>query len=177
MTSHEPAMTTEESAPTVEPWREEAPDRMGAVASTVCAAHCAIGALLPAAFGALGAGFLMSEKVEWLFTLVAIAFAAVALWLGYRKHRSRVVAVLLAAGIVGMLGARLIEEASGHHHDGGGHAAHAEHHEGHDDHGGDHGHESENGEGHAERASTRTARTLRARWSGCSLAPCSSRAT
>ncbi len=99
-------------------------DRMGAVASSLCAAHCAIGALLPAAFSVFGASFLLNEEVEWLFTGIAITFAAIALWQGWKRHRSPVVALLLGLGITGMLASRFIEEASGHHH--GHHEAHAE---------------------------------------------------
>ena len=36
-------------------------------------------ALLPLAFGALGLSFLAGHEAEWMFTLVAVAFAAVAL--------------------------------------------------------------------------------------------------
>lgn len=122
-------MTAQSPPSTSEPQTRDSVDRVGAVASSLCAAHCAVGALLPAAFSAFGASFLLNEEVEWLFTGIAITFAMFALWQGWKSHRSSVVALLLGLGIVGMLASRFIEEASGHHH--GHHKTHAkesEHH-------------------------------------------------
>ena len=111
-------------------------DRFGAVASSLCAVHCAICAVLPAAFGALGLSVLLSHEAEWAFTLIAIAFAGGALVVGWRVHRSRTVAVLLSLGIVGLLASRFIEMGSDHHG----------HHEG------DHHATAESGEAHSEEA-------------------------
>ena len=81
-------------------------DRFGAVASNLGAGHCAVCALLPTAFGALGLGLLLSHETECVFTLVAVVFAAGALLLGWRRHPSVLVAGLLAPGIVGLLASR-----------------------------------------------------------------------
>ena len=116
-------------------------DRFGAVASSLCAAHCALCALLPAAFSALGLGFLMGHEAEWVFTLIAVVLGLCALVLGWRQHRSFRVAGLLAIGIVGLLASRGLEMGSEHHghhdevhhakvEDGSSHANEAEdHHE------------------------------------------------
>ena len=101
-------------------------DRFGAVASSLCAAHCALCALLPAAFGALGLGFLLGHEAEWLFTLVAVGFAAGALFLGWRQHHSLPIAGLLAIGILGLFASRGLEMSSGHHGDHGHHHGHHE---------------------------------------------------
>lgn len=90
-------------------------DRLGAITSGLCAAHCAVCALLPVAFGALGFGFLLGHEAEWMFTLVAVTFAGSALYLGWRRHRSGVVAGLLTLGIVGLLASRGLEMGSAHH--------------------------------------------------------------
>ncbi len=92
-------------------------DRLGAMASGLCAVHCALCALLPAVFGVLGVGFLLGHEAEWVFTLVAVAFATGALVLGWRRHRSFWVVGLLAMGIVGLLVSRGLEMGSGHHHE------------------------------------------------------------
>ncbi|MEO1269068.1 MAG: MerC domain-containing protein, partial [Myxococcota bacterium] len=97
-------------------------DRFGAFASSLCAVHCAVSALIPAAFGALGLGFLLGHEAEWVLTLVAIAFALGTLALGWRRHRSVGVALLLVLGVVGLLVSRGLEMGSEHHH---GEAAHA----------------------------------------------------
>lgn len=93
-------------------------DRVGAVASSLCAVHCAVCALLPAAFGALGMGVLLGHEVEWVFTLIAVVFAAGALISGWRRHRSVRVAGLLALGIAGLLASRGLEMGAAHpeHH-------------------------------------------------------------
>ena len=129
-------------------------DRFGAVASSLCAIHCAICALLPAVFAALGVGFLLSHEAEWLLTLIAVLFGGVALNLAWRTHRSRRVAGLLLVGIIGLLASRGLEMGADHddHHGDESHAHaeaasdhHAEAEEGVAD--DDHGHAAE-GEGH-----------------------------
>ena len=95
-------------------------DQMGAVASSVCALHCALCALLPVALSAVGLGVLISHEAEWAFTVVAIVFALGAMVLGWRQHGSVPVVGLLALGIVGLLASRGLEMMSEHddHHDG-----------------------------------------------------------
>ena len=115
----------------LEPQNNERIDQAGAVASTLCAIHCAICALLPAVFGALGLGMLLSQTAEWAFTLVAVSIAAGALVLSWRQYRSVAVAGLLSLGIVGLLASRVLEMGSDHHHHGEHHADHhgEEHHD------------------------------------------------
>ena len=111
-------------------------DKFGIVASTICAIHCLVCALLPFAFVGLGLGFLMSHEVEWALTMGAIAFGTVALFQGWRVHRSLLPAGFLIAGIIGLLTSRVIEMNSGHHDH------HDEHHtEHHDEHHDEHQHE------------------------------------
>ncbi|MEC7241231.1 MAG: MerC domain-containing protein [Myxococcota bacterium] len=109
-------------------------DRWGTVASSVCALHCAVCALLPAALAGLGLGALLSQKAEWGFTLVAVALGLVALVLGWRVHRSRQVAGLLIVGVLGLLSSRVLEMGGEHgHHGDVHHEAEAQHEEGHHD--------------------------------------------
>lgn len=98
-------------------------DRFGTFASAACALHCAVCALLPAAFTALGLSFLVGHETEWVLTLVAVSFGVVAFAMGWRRHRKILVFVMLAVGVSGLLAARVIE-GEGHHH---GHEPHAEH--------------------------------------------------
>ena len=95
------------------PW----PDRVGAVASTLCALHCLFCAFAPFVFGALGLGLLLTSSAEWALTLCAVAFGAGALALGLRRDGSTLVTALLCLGIVGLLGARALEAGTGHHGD------------------------------------------------------------
>lgn len=86
-------------------------DRLGTLASSACAVHCVLSSLLPEALAAAGLGALLGHESEWGFTLAALAFAAAALSLGWRKHRSRPVVALLAGGSVALLLARSLEGA------------------------------------------------------------------
>ena len=90
-------------------------DRIGVFASSLCAAHCAMSALMPAAFGALGLGALLGHEAEWGFTVVAILFAAAAAAVGWSRHRSKLVIGLLALGVAGLLASRGLEMSSEHH--------------------------------------------------------------
>ena len=121
-------------------------DRMGAVASTVCAVHCGLCALLPVAFSALGLSFLVGHKAEWIFTMIAIVFALGALVLGWRQHGSVRVVSILALGVVGLLASRGLE-MGGHHgdHHGAHERGHVEPSEGHA-----HDHREHKDHGHQE---------------------------
>lgn len=93
-------------------------DHLGALAGGLCAVHCAVCALLPAAFAAVGLGVLLGHGTEWAFTLVAVLVASSTLVIGWRRHRSLPVAAFLLLGIGGLLTARTLEMSSPHrdHH-------------------------------------------------------------
>ena len=95
-------------------------DRLGSIASSVCAVHCALCGLLPIALTTFGLGFLISHEVEWLFSITAILLGLVAAVLGWRQHRSFRVVSVLGIGIVLLLASRGLEAGMGHeaHHDG-----------------------------------------------------------
>ena len=115
-------------------------DRVGAVASGLCAVHCALCAFAPIVFGALGLGVLLSHEAEWALTLFAVAFGIGALLLSWRRDGSKLVASLLVLGIVGLLGARFMEMSGHHDHHDEHHHAEGEHAEA--------GHEGEHDDGH-----------------------------
>lgn len=132
-------------------------DRMGTVASSVCAVHCAICGFLPVAFSTLGLGFLLGHGVEWVFSGTAIFLGLVASVLAVRQRRSPLIVGMLAAGIVLLIVSRGLETGMGHdghheashheasHHEDSAHETFAEHHaHGHSNegHGGEHGADS-----------------------------------
>lgn len=88
-------------------------DRAGIIASGLCALHCALSALLPGLFSALGLAALLGHEAEWAFTIIAMVCALGALALGWRRHRSPAIAAALMAGAGGLLAGRLVEEAGG----------------------------------------------------------------
>ena len=122
-------------------------DRIGAVASALCAVHCALTALAPALLVALGLGMWMSHELELGLTVVAVLFGLASLRMAWRAHKSPAVLAVLVLGIGGLVGARAQEMAGGHHDHHGAHGEHGEHgeHEG-DAHEGD----AHEGDGHGE---------------------------
>tara|TARA_B100000686_G_C16643197_1_gene891324 strand:+ start:454 stop:918 length:465 start_codon:yes stop_codon:yes gene_type:complete len=84
-------------------------DRGGIFVSLSCLIHCALCAFFPAMWSILGTSTELGELLEWGLTLLACAIAALTLWFGWRRLRSMRIAALFAAGIVLLLGARMIE--------------------------------------------------------------------
>jgi hypothetical protein len=75
-------------------------DRFGALASMMCAVHCA---LLPLIFGVLpvlGLGFLAAHGFEQAFVSFAIVLASISLVFGLRRHGSYRAFLFLVPGIV-----------------------------------------------------------------------------
>ena len=101
-------------------------DRLGMFASTACALHCAVCALIPAAFATLGLDILLDEKFEWLLTIVAVTFGVLAMVMGWRRHRNLRVMVILSVGIAGLLAVRFAA-GHGHHDEHSTHSTHAAH--------------------------------------------------
>jgi len=83
-------------------------DRLGSVASGMCALHCAVMSGLPAA--ALVVGGELNETLEWSFFAMAAALAAFAAAAGYRTHGSLPVLIGFGAGL-GLLCAGRAAEA------------------------------------------------------------------
>ena len=89
-------------------------DKAGVVSSTVCAVHCASTAAAPSLIAALGLSVLVGPAFEWGFTALAILLAAAALVIGWRRHQTVSVAMVLVAGIVGLVLGRLLEAMDYH---------------------------------------------------------------
>ncbi|MEM9729888.1 MAG: MerC domain-containing protein [Myxococcota bacterium] len=84
-------------------------DRAGVVSSTVCAVHCASAAAAPSLIAALGLSVLVGPMFEWGFTVLAVLLGASALVIGWRRHQTMSVALVLGAGILGLLLGRVLE--------------------------------------------------------------------
>ncbi|MEO8010690.1 MAG: MerC domain-containing protein, partial [Dokdonella sp.] len=83
-------------------------DRFGALASFLCALHCA---LLPIVFGvlpALGVGLLANHSFERVFVAFAVILAVTSLLFGLRRHGSYRAFWLLVPGIALLLGGMLV---------------------------------------------------------------------
>ncbi|MEM7678980.1 MAG: MerC domain-containing protein [Myxococcota bacterium] len=93
---------------------ETAVDRAGILASAVCAVHCALGVFLPGILAALGLGMWFGETAEYALSAAALLFACSAAAIGFHRHRSWSVLLMLLAGICGLIGARYLEESGVH---------------------------------------------------------------
>jgi hypothetical protein len=79
-------------------------DQLGFVASSVCAVHCVLGAVMAGASGLAGA-FVQDERVESLLLASAVIVAVIASAMGYRRHRDRWAVLLVVVGL-SLLGIR-----------------------------------------------------------------------
>ena len=110
---HEDAAASELAASmTLEAARSETGDRLGIIASTTCAVHCAllpIVILLLPAFGDL----LGDERLEWSLLTLAGLIAIWSVSRGFRRHRSAKVFALIAGGLGLLVVGRWLEPTSG----------------------------------------------------------------
>lgn len=75
-------------------------DRLGAVASFLCAVHCALLPFVIALLPLLGLEFLADHAFERGFVLFAATLATTTLVTGHRKHRRRLPLMLAVPGLL-----------------------------------------------------------------------------
>lgn len=98
-------------------------DRAGAVASFLCAIHCALMPIVITLLPLLGLSFLASEPVEWALLAASAALGSWSLCLGFRQHRSRRVFMILAVATALLVAGRIFHQPhlhqlhAGEHHD------------------------------------------------------------
>jgi hypothetical protein len=78
-------------------------DRIGAIASFLCAIHCALLPFVLALLPFIGLGFLADHGFERGFVLFACALALFALVRGYRRHQGVLPLLLAAPGLLLLL--------------------------------------------------------------------------
>jgi hypothetical protein len=81
----------------------------GAVASFLCAIHCALMPLLITFLPLIGLGFIASEPVEWGLVAMSAVLGASAICMGYREHRRRRALAILAIGVALLVLGRVSE--------------------------------------------------------------------
>jgi hypothetical protein len=92
---------------------------VGAVASFVCAVHCAAIPVLLILGGAGVVPMLDNQAVglvEWAFVGVAAVIATTSAWRGYRVHRRLPVALVLAGSALALVALMIVASQSGHDH-------------------------------------------------------------
>ena len=85
-------------------------DRAGAVASFLCAIHCALMPLIITLLPLIGLGFLASEPVEWALLAASATLGSWSLCLGFRQHRSRRVFMILGVSIALLVAGRIFHQ-------------------------------------------------------------------
>lgn len=83
-------------------------DRIGAIASTVCAVHCLLTGVAFGLLSVFGLGFIGSPQAEFGFIAFAVIVGSFALYHGHRKHHSLVPGMIFAFGIGCMLVSHLV---------------------------------------------------------------------
>ena len=69
-------------------WDARYLDWAGAVASGLCALHCALRPMVAAALPIIGLGLLAGERAEAVLIGASAALGTISLALGFRRHRS-----------------------------------------------------------------------------------------
>jgi hypothetical protein len=78
-------------------------DAVGAMASFVCAVHCAAMPLILSTVPLAGIELLADHRIEQVFVVLAALFGLVVIGAGYCKHRLRWVALLYLVGVVSLM--------------------------------------------------------------------------
>ena len=78
-------------------------DRIGAIASFLCAIHCALLPFVLALLPMIGLEFLADHRFERGFVLFACALALVALIRGFRRHQQPLPLMLAIPGLILLL--------------------------------------------------------------------------
>jgi hypothetical protein len=85
------------------------PDRWGAIASMVCAVHCAITGIAVSVLSIVGFTYLQSPILEWGFLGMALVFGSWAAWRGYSIHKSPAPIFVFALGFILLAGSHIVE--------------------------------------------------------------------
>src|SRR5471030_1074854 len=78
-------------------------DKVGAVASTLCAIHCLLTGVALGVLSVLGLGFIGSTTADIIFLSVTLSVASIAIFTGIRRHKSLVPAAFFAGGVVAIV--------------------------------------------------------------------------
>lgn len=84
-------------------------DKVGAAASLICAAHCALMPFVITLLPLLGLSFLANEGAEWTLLGLSALLGLSSLCLGFRQHRRGGVLIVLGAGLGLLVSGRVVE--------------------------------------------------------------------
>jgi hypothetical protein len=78
-------------------------DRIGAVASAICAVHCLLTGVALGLLSYAGLGFMGSVTADLIFLGVAVSVAVIAIVHGIRKHHSYRPAMVFVLGLISVV--------------------------------------------------------------------------
>jgi hypothetical protein len=78
-------------------------DRVGAIASAICAVHCVITGLALGLLSYAGLGFMGSPVADAAFLGVAVSIASIAIYHGRKVHHSYLPAAVFTLGLVSVV--------------------------------------------------------------------------
>jgi hypothetical protein len=90
-------------------------DKVGAVASAICAVHCLLTGLALGLLSVVGLGFIGSVVTELVFFLITVSVGITAVVHGRRKHHSVIPAWIFVSGLACLLVSHFV---FGHGHGG-----------------------------------------------------------
>lgn len=76
------------------------PDKLGAIASAICAVHCLLTGVALGLLSFIGLGFIGSPPAEIAFISIALIVGAWAIFHGVRKHHSWLPAAIFVLGLI-----------------------------------------------------------------------------
>ena len=78
-------------------------DKVGAFASAACAVHCLVTGIALGVLSVLGLGFIGSTTTDIAFLTITLSVASIAIFTGYRRHRSMIPASIFMLGVTAIL--------------------------------------------------------------------------
>lgn len=85
------------------------PDRLGTIASFLCAVHCAITGIAVSVLSVIGFTYLQSPLLEWGFLGFALVFGGWAVVRGYGIHKAFTPALIFVAGFLLLVVSHVVE--------------------------------------------------------------------
>ena len=89
-------------------------DKIGSVASFLCAIHCGLSGLALGLLSSVGLAFIGDPITEIVFISTALLLGIWAVWAGYQKHHSWRPALIFASGIILIVVSHLMTESVDH---------------------------------------------------------------
>jgi hypothetical protein len=89
-------------------------DKIGVIASTICAIHCTVMPFMLIVFPILSLSLFVSETFEWVFLSASLLLGVTSLCFGYKKHKSLRAFPWLASGLALIVIGRIMHQHTIH---------------------------------------------------------------